>query len=104
MPSTEVDRRDGTEAFQVSRQPGLAPAGELAATLPANATPLERLRAGEIDRDGYLDLKVDDATAHLSGLHPEELDAVKTVLRGQLASDPALVELVRQATDSARST
>jgi hypothetical protein len=36
---------------------------------------------GEIDREGYLDLKVDDATAHLQGLHPEELDAVKTILR-----------------------
>jgi hypothetical protein len=70
----------------------------VAAQVVTEPTPLDRWRAGEIDREAYLDLKVDDATAHLQGLHPEELDAVKTVLRGQLASDPALGDLVRRVT------
>ena len=75
-----------------------------AATRPADAiaplapTPLERLRAGQIDLPTYLDLKVDDATAHLQGVRPTELDAIRKMLRDQLATDPALTELVKQAT------
>jgi hypothetical protein len=76
----------------------VAPPVSVAAQVVTEPTPLDRWRAGEIDREAYLDLKVDDATAHLQGLHPEELDAVKTVLRGQLASDPALGDLVRRVT------
>jgi uncharacterized protein (DUF2342 family) len=59
---------------------------------------LERLRAGEVDVDGYLDLKVDEATAHLATLPPGELHALRSALRDRLATDPALVDLVRTAT------
>jgi len=62
-------------------------------------TPLARLRAGEIDVNGYLDLKVDEATKGLpSGLASHELDAIKQTLRSQMATDPGLVDLVRTAT------
>lgn len=61
--------------------------------------PLERLRAGEVDVQGYLDLKVHEATAHLSTLPPIELEALRAALRDRLATDPALVDLVRTATD-----
>ena len=64
----------------------------------AEASPLAQLRAGEIDVDRYLDLKVDEATKPLAGLSPAELADIKQVLRDQLATDPGLVDLVRTAT------
>ncbi len=97
-PSADVEARSGAKTFQVAREASPAPAEQTSALVPASSTPLERLRAGEIDCDRYLDLKVDDATAHLQGLGPEELETVRTVLRGQLERDPVLVDLVRQAT------
>jgi hypothetical protein len=62
------------------------------------ATPLERLRAGEVDVHGYIDLKVDEATSSLKGLSVSELDDIKSVLRDQMKSDPGLADLVRTAT------
>ncbi len=59
---------------------------------------LERFRSGQIDLHGYLDLKVDEATAHLSALPRVELDAIRSALRDRLATDPALIDLVRTAT------
>jgi hypothetical protein len=64
-------------------------------------TPLERLRAGDIDVDTYVDLKLDEATAHLHGLRPAELDMIRKTLRDQVATDPALVDLVTRATGAA---
>jgi len=60
--------------------------------------PLESLRAGEIDLETYLDLKVAAATAHLRGLSAPQLEAIRATLRKELSSDPALVELVRVVT------
>ena len=60
--------------------------------------PLARLRAGEIDLDRYLDLKVDEATAHLKGLRAHEMSGLRSLLRAQLVSDPSMVNLVQQAT------
>lgn len=67
------------------------------------ASPLARLRRGEIDVHGYVDLKVDEATKALHGLSPEELADVKSMLRDQLRTDPALAELVQTATGKAPS-
>ncbi|MFO0664881.1 MAG: hypothetical protein U0174_13075 [Polyangiaceae bacterium] len=67
------------------------------------ASPLERLRAGQIDVNGYLDLKVDEATAALSGLPHAELDTIRRALRTQLATDPTLSDLVTKATGSVPS-
>lgn len=61
-------------------------------------TPLERLRAGEVDVDGYVDLEVDRATSSLKGLSAAELDEIKSVLRDQMKTDPGLADLVRTAT------
>jgi hypothetical protein len=69
----------------------LAPAAE-------PRTPLERWRDGEIDLRGYLDLKVDEATAHLAVLPAPELEAIRSALRDRMESDPTLVELARTAT------
>jgi hypothetical protein len=74
---------------------------EASATEKVDATsPLARLRAGEIDVDRYVDLKVDEATRGLKGLPPTELAEIKKALRDQVATDPALGDLVRAATGS----
>jgi hypothetical protein len=64
----------------------------------SSASPLARLRAGEIDVHGYMDLKVEEATKGLEGLSPAELDDIKRVLRERMATDPGLADLVRTAT------
>jgi hypothetical protein len=84
--------------FEVSGPARPAPAGQTGAVAPLAPTPLERLRAGEVDVNGYVELKVREATAHLAALPPAELEAIRSALRGRLASDPTLVELVRTAT------
>jgi hypothetical protein len=63
-------------------------------------TALERLRAGEIDVNGYVDLKVNEATTHLGALPAPELERVRLALRDRMAGDPTLVDLVRTATGS----
>ena len=67
----------------------------------AGPTPLERLRAGEIDVKGYVDAKVQEATAHLGPMPPEKLEQIRAALRDRIGSDPLLVELVRKATGQA---
>ena len=69
-----------------------------AAAEAASSTPLARLQAGEIDVNGYVDLKVDEATQGLDGLSPAELDDIKTILRDEMVTDPGLSDLVRTAT------
>jgi len=73
-----------------------APPARPSLATSAGRTPLDRLRTGEVDREGYLDLKVDEAVAHLEGLPPEELDAIRAALRGQLASESVLIQLVNR--------
>ncbi len=58
---------------------------------------LERLRAGEIDADGYVDAKLHEATAHLGALPPARLDEIRAALRDRMTGDPALAELLRTA-------
>lgn len=74
---------------------GAARAAEVSAAAP---TPLERLRAGEIDVKGYVDAKVQEATAHLGPMPPEKLEQLRAALRERIGSDPLLVELVKKAT------
>ena len=64
-----------------------------------SSTALQRLDAGNISVDEYLDLQVNDAVAHLEGkLPPNQLQFVRESLRDQLSEDPVLVELVRRTT------
>lgn len=97
--SGSVDRRGPAESFTVDRGDA---SKSIDKTAPADvSSPLARLRAGEIDVNGYVDLKVDEATKGLVGLSPAELQDIKKVLRDQMATDPALVDLVRTAAGSA---
>jgi hypothetical protein len=84
----EVERPDRTDRT--------AAATNVDAT--AAATPLARLRAGEIDVHGYIDLKVNEATSELRGLAPAELEHIKGVLRDQMRTDPGLADMVQAAT------
>jgi phosphoserine phosphatase len=59
---------------------------------------LRRFRAGEVGVEGYIELKVAEATAHLADLPTTELEEVRTALRAQMVTSPELRELLRQAT------
>ena len=100
-PTNEAGRaarpEEASRPFDVHAESAAAPR-PADAVAPVGPTPLERLRAGQIDLPTYLDLKVDDATAHLRGVRPTELDAIRKMLRDQLTTDPALTELVKHAT------
>ena len=79
-----------------------ATAIEAPANVNAPGAP-EQLKAGKIDFNQYVDLKVDEATSHLEGLSPAQLDSIRSMLRDRMATDPELVDLVKQATGQAPS-
>lgn len=61
-------------------------------------SPLERLRSGELDLQGYVELRVREATTHLEGvLSPEDLEAVRDQLREVVEDDPDVAALVKGA-------
>ncbi len=92
--SATLDKVRGAEQVDPTRQATSAEAVRAA----EGPSPLERLRAGEIDVNGYVDLKVEEATRGLEGLSRAELEDIRTMLREQIATDPALMDLVRTAT------
>lgn len=100
-PGAAGPRENGAatgKTFEVARPAG----GSVEAAGPADpASPLARLRAGEIDVKGYVDLQVEAATKGLEGLAPADLAEIKKVLRDQVVSDPGLSDLLRQATGQA---
>jgi len=98
-PSGATRAQETGKTFDVQKPGPAAPAAEVAAT--TGPSPLEQLKAGQIDLDGYLDLKVQEATAHLQGLSPVQLDSLRSMLRDRMATDPALADLVKQATGHA---
>ena len=64
----------------------------------AATSPLERLRAGEIDVRAYVELKVEEATRGLHGLRAEDLEVIRSELRQRMMADPAIADLVATAT------
>jgi hypothetical protein len=84
-----------TKAFEVDAP---KPAKVDATETVAGPNALEQLRAGKIDVHQYVELKLDEATAHLKGLRAGELEQVRAILRDKIVQDPHLVDLVRQAT------
>jgi hypothetical protein len=56
------------------------------------------VRAGTMNINEYLDVRVNEATQHLSGMGPNDLSTLKDLLKDQLRSDPALIDLVKSAT------
>ncbi|MDP9035338.1 MAG: hypothetical protein M3O50_11065 [Myxococcota bacterium] len=104
-PPSRSEQSGATPNARAER-PFQATLPEPAQTAPASAlgpgnisrSALDRLRAGDLDLNGYVDVKVNDATAHLKALPASELEAVRSALRTRMASDPTLVELVRTVT------
>ncbi len=76
--------------------------GEVARTeAPKNATPLERLRAGEIDSKQYTELRVQEATAHLDGVLPSsDIERIRADLHELIENDPDVAALVKAAQTS----
>jgi hypothetical protein len=77
-------------AFTVGEGAPVTPAASVASAA------LEQLRAGSIDLARYVELKVAEATSHLS-LPPAQIEGIRQALRDRLAADPLLVDLVRVA-------
>jgi ribosomal protein L16 Arg81 hydroxylase len=58
---------------------------------------LNRLEAGQVTQEQYLDLKAEQAVAHLVGQLPaEQVELIRATLRDQLSNDPLFERLVRQ--------
>jgi hypothetical protein len=98
LPAPPAESSPATRPFSVGESNGVAP---VKAASVAPSTALESLRSGAIDLGQYLDLKVSEATAHLSFLPPADLSTIQGALRERLASDPTLVDLVQTAGQAA---
>jgi uncharacterized protein (DUF2342 family) len=85
------------QGFDVSKPT----APQQASSIEPSSRALEELRIGRVDVNGYVELKVDEATAHLAALPRAQLDAIRDALRDRLTNDPSLAELVRAATGGA---
>jgi hypothetical protein len=91
-PSTKTKVGIAGDAFALK--------GAQSAEAAAPANMFDEVRAGRTSIDTYLDQKVQHATRGLEGLAPNELAFIQKSLRSELAEDPALSDLVRQATGS----
>ncbi len=97
VPGAAPAERTG-KAFAVDPAAHADRAASAAAVAGPQASPLDRLRAGEIDVHAYVDLKVGEATVHLHGLPAHQMESIKAALRSQIADDPMVRELFMQAT------
>jgi hypothetical protein len=98
-PAGGIDRAVAPKSAEVGAPDATFQVGKTAASEATAPASLDQVRSGSISVSQYLDLKVNEATSHLEGrLSGEQLSFVKTSLREQLASDPALVDLVQSAT------
>lgn len=101
-PNVETSGTSGSDANfkgDLESAAGVSPAPAV------SSSALQRLDAGHISVEEYLDLQVNEAVAHLAGkLPPNQLEFVRESLREQLTEDPVLVELVRRTTLGAGSS
>lgn len=88
------------ERFSVETDPTRA--GETQQADRASVSPLERFRRGEIDKQAYVELRIEEATRGLDGLDPQALESIRSMLRDQLEADPMLAQWVEAATGSAK--
>lgn len=94
----KADRSLAADSSEAEATPQVADSSGVVA---AGRGDRERLRAGEITKDEYLDRSVERATAHLEGrLEAGKLEAMRQLLRAELESDPFLAALTSQATDA----
>lgn len=82
------------EGFSVDRGTKTSAAQQVGASAD-----LERLQAGEISLDDYLQTRADKAVAHLEAVvPPEQLELIKEQLIHQMKQDPTVATLVQRAT------
>ncbi len=101
-PTAPTRPAETGKTFEVDK-PGAPREAQGVQATAIEASPLQQLKAGKIDFDQYVDLKLHEATAHLEGLSPAQLDTIRSMLRDRMATDPELVDLVKQATGQAPS-
>ena len=98
-PTTGIDRSPSSSTAEVGSSSAEFKVGKATPSeAPAGAS-LDQVRSGAISVSQYLDLKVNESTAHLvHRLNAEQLSFIRQSLREQLSADPALVDLVKAAT------
>jgi hypothetical protein len=102
-PLGATEAQPSRSVSSVSSVSSASPFSAAAAPRPAGVEPvaasiLAQFRSGQIDVARYLDLKVEEATAHLRALPPAQLASIRSTLRDRLVNDPALAGLVEAAT------
>src|SRR3954447_14089683 len=75
------------KTFEVQKQ---SEPQQVSSATAVEMSPLQQLKAGKIDFNQYVDLKLHEATSHLEGLSPEKLDTIRSMLRDRMATDPEL--------------
>src|SRR5882724_11352802 len=96
IPVADIQSSAAGEAGKPATEFKVNRAGPVDAT---TETSLDRLRAGKISVSEYLDIQVEQATAHLDNrLSTEQLSFIRDSLREQLSTDPVLVDLVKSTT------
>jgi hypothetical protein len=98
LPASKIGDVAGAPKASRAFEPRKAEAP--AKVVPVVGGALEQFKSGAINLNQYLDLKVSQATEHLSALRPGELESIRRALRDRLSSDPTLADLVRTATGS----
>jgi hypothetical protein len=94
-PTGPARPQEAGKTFDAGKAAAARPPDQVEAIQPPL---LDQLKAGKIDFNEYLDEKVREATSHLDGLTPTQIDMVRTTLRDRMATDPELVDLIKQAT------
>lgn len=102
LPSNPIEADDSVRRVPGSRPFEVSAAAETAAIKSAPLTPLERFQAGELDREGYVEALIHEATEHLRMLPASDQEMIQRHLRDVLTTEP-FVSLIAQATRDPRS-
>ncbi len=77
-------------------------AKEAASSTPVAAVDsnlMHQLALGQVTQEQYLDMKAEQAVAHLVGRLPtDQIELIRATLRDQLSDDPMFARLLRQVT------
>jgi hypothetical protein len=84
------------KAFEVGKpsETGTAPGVDAASPAALAA----RVRSGELNLAGFVEAKIDQATAHLRGMSTEALSDIKEMMREKMMHDPLVSEWVAELT------
>ncbi len=86
-PSKAFEARQSSEA-------GAAPSVDAVSA----SSLASRVRSGELDLAGFVEAKIDHATAHLNAMSAEALSDVKQMMREKMMHDPLVSEWIAELT------